>query len=660
MARPPARRSRLRARSPSARSRVWRICASRRMEQLIEAKLALGRHAEVVERAGGADRRVPLPRAPARAADARALPLRPPGGRAAGLPGRAPEAGRASWGSSRASGCASSSGRYSRRTPRWRCPRSRRSRRRPSHRCRRPAARPAPRQRRRHRSARRLVSIVFADIVGSTGLAERLDPESMHGLLDRYSDVCSAVIERHGGTVEGFIGDAVVGVFGLAELHEDDALRAVRAAVELREAGAALSAELERERGVRLGMKLGVESGRGVRQRRRAARRASPPGDAFNVAARLEGDRARGRDPARRERPPPGSGRRAGRAAGAARPEGADGEGAGVAAARPGGRGLGAAPVAREPLRRARARAGRASRRLRRVRATKRALPCGDRRRARPGSASRASRRSSSPSCGDDATVVVGRCLSYGEGVTYRPLAEIVRQLGGSDPRQWVDELLDGDEAVARLVLGAIGLSDGAAQAEETFWAVRRLFERVASERPLVVVVEDVHWAEPTLLDLLEYLVAFSSGHAILLVCLARPELLEARPAWGAPLPNRSLLVLDALSDADARQLVEIAGAGDLGSAHRGADRGDGRGQPALPRAARGRGSGERRPRRCRRASRRCSPRASTGSSPASAPLLEHASVQGRSFYVGAVEELLPEERARRPRRTWSRSSRSS
>jgi DNA-binding SARP family transcriptional activator len=90
-------------------------------------------------------------------------------------------------------------------------------------------------------AARRLVSIVFADLVGSTGLAERLDPESMHGLLDRFTDVCSAAIERHGGAVEGFIGDAVVGVFGLTELHEDDALRAVRVAVELRAAGSARS-----------------------------------------------------------------------------------------------------------------------------------------------------------------------------------------------------------------------------------------------------------------------------------------------------------------------------------------------------------------------------------------------------------------------------------
>jgi class 3 adenylate cyclase len=143
------------------------------------------------------------------------------------------------------------------------------------------------------RSARRLVSIVFADLVGSTGLAERLDPESMHDLLDRYSDVCSAVIERMGGTVEGFIGDAVVGIFGLAELHEDDALRAVRAAVELRAAGAALSAELERERGVEIAMKFGVESGE-VFVSAGARRSSFGAGDAFNVAARLEGTAPKG------------------------------------------------------------------------------------------------------------------------------------------------------------------------------------------------------------------------------------------------------------------------------------------------------------------------------------------------------------------------------
>ena len=102
----------------------------------------------------------------------------------------------------------------------------------------RPADAPPPTS----RPTRRLVSVVFADMAGSTALAERLDPESMHVVLDRFTDVCAEVIERHGGSVEGFIGDAVVGIFGQTELHEDDAMRAVRTAVELRDAGAGLSA----------------------------------------------------------------------------------------------------------------------------------------------------------------------------------------------------------------------------------------------------------------------------------------------------------------------------------------------------------------------------------------------------------------------------------
>jgi tetratricopeptide (TPR) repeat protein len=243
---------------------------------------------------------------------------------------------------------------------------------------------------------------------------------------------------------------------------------------------------------------------------------------------------------------------------------------------------------------------------------------------------------------------VVGRCLSYGEGLTYRPLADIVRQLGGSDPRQRLEELL-GDEPIARLVLGAIGMSEGAAQVEEIFWAVRRLLERVAAERPLVVVVEDVHWAEPTLLDLLEYLVAFSSGHPILLVCNTRPEFLQTRPAWGTPQPNRSLVVLDALSEAEARQLVESAGVAELGS-HTTAQIvetaegnplfleqlvavGAENGQTALPSSI-----------QAVLAAR------IDHLEPGERAVLEPASVQGRTFYVGVLTELLDEaERARTP-----------
>ena len=231
---------------------------------------------------------------------------------------------------------------------------------------------------------------------------------------------------------------------------------------------------------------------------------------------------------------------------------------------------------------------------------------------------------------GADATVLVGACPSYGDGVTYRPLAEIVTQLGG---RERVTALLDAD--FARMVLAAVGLDDGAAQAEETFWAVRRMLEEVAAERPLVVIVEDIHWAEPTLLDLLEYLVVFSTGHAILVVCLTRPELAESRPAWTAPQPGRSVLVLDALSDDEAHELVEHAGGG--------------------PRAAGIVETGEGNPLFLEQL-------VAVGSDtdtlpttiqavlaaridrlePAERALLAHASVQGRAFDTAALAELLP------------------
>jgi tetratricopeptide (TPR) repeat protein len=241
---------------------------------------------------------------------------------------------------------------------------------------------------------------------------------------------------------------------------------------------------------------------------------------------------------------------------------------------------------------------------------------------------------------GNEAAVAVGRCLSYGEGVAYRPLAEIVRRLGGSDPRQWLDEILEEDEQAARLVLSAIGLSDRAAKAEEIFWAVRRLFERVARERPLVIFVEDVHWAEPALLDLLEYLVAFSSGHPILLVCLARPEFVEMRAAWAGALPGRSLLVLDALSDAEARQLLESAGAETLGprTAVRIVETAEGNPLFLEQLAAVGAESGE--------GALPSTIQAVLAAridrlEPEERAVIEHASVEGRSFHVGAVAELL-------------------
>jgi predicted ATPase len=238
---------------------------------------------------------------------------------------------------------------------------------------------------------------------------------------------------------------------------------------------------------------------------------------------------------------------------------------------------------------------------------------------------------------GDDATVAIGRCQSYGEGAAHRPLAEIVEQVSGGDPRQGVEELLDGDEPVTRLVLGAIGLSESAAQAEETHWAVRRLLERVASERPLVVVVEDVHWAEPTLLDLLDYLVAFSSGHAIVVVAIARPEFAQTRPGWMNPQPGRSVTVLEALSEGEARELVESTGAGS-GAAARIVDTAEGNPFFLEQLVAVGAESGA--------AALPSTIQAVLAAridrlEPGERAVLELASVQGRNFYVEALIELL-------------------
>ena len=134
---------------------------------------------------------------------------------------------------------------------------------------------------------RKTVTVVFADVTGSTGLGERLDPESVRRIMIRYFDEMRAVVERHEGTVEKFIGDAVMAVFGIPRVHEDDALRGVRAASEMRDRLAALNEDFEREWGVQLEMRIGVNTGEVV-----AGDATSGPslavGDTVNVAARLE------------------------------------------------------------------------------------------------------------------------------------------------------------------------------------------------------------------------------------------------------------------------------------------------------------------------------------------------------------------------------------
>jgi tetratricopeptide (TPR) repeat protein len=154
------------------------------------------------------------------------------------------------------------------------------------------------------------------------------------------------------------------------------------------------------------------------------------------------------------------------------------------------------------------------------------------------------------------ARVVSGRCLSYGDGIAFWPLAEIIRGLGGEPAVVAIARGIDGGATIATHVL-ALAHAGDSSPSEETFWAVRRVLEAAAQERPLVVVVEDVHWARPTLLDLLEYLVGWLRGAPILLVCVARPELSDVRATWTQPGPNVETVTLEPLSTSETETLLE-------------------------------------------------------------------------------------------------------
>src|SRR5205814_2870358 len=167
----------------------------------------------------------------------------------------------------------------------------------------------------------------------------------------------------------------------------------------------------------------------------------------------------------------------------------------------------------------------------------------------------------------EEATLLTGRCLAYGDGITFWPLVEIVGALGSDEGvRELMADAEDG-ELVATRALGAVG-ANPAAPGGETFWAVRRLFEELGRRRPLVVLVEDIHWAEPTLLDLLEYLAGWIHDAPVLLLCLARPDLLDERPSWLTQ--SDSGLLLEPLTDQESHALLdEIAQEWPLDSAAR-------------------------------------------------------------------------------------------
>jgi DNA-binding SARP family transcriptional activator len=397
---------------------------------------------------------------------------------------------------------------------------------------------------------RKTATVLYADLVA----AKPLDPELLGGLFDRHSAAAQRALGRHGGTVEILRGGGVLGVFGVPQAHEDDALRALRAAAELREGLQALGHEFE--------PRIGVDTGEVFVGGPGSA--ALVTGAVIGIAKRLEEAARAGeimigpatfglvRDAVKVDRLEP-------LGLGSERPLGAWRlieliEGAPAIPRRF------EAPLVgrRQELAELHA-AFEATRTDRRCRLL---IVAGE-----PGIGKTRLAREFLGEVADQAKVLVGRCASYGDGATWLPLREVLPAAGAETPEA-LSSLLSAEqegELAARRIAAAVGLvAEEPGPLEETNWAFRRLFEALATQRPLVLVFEDVHWAEPTLLDLIEYLEARAS-EPILVLCLTRPELLERRAEW----PHEAL-TLAPLPKADVETLVDSLQTGlDVGARFR-------------------------------------------------------------------------------------------
>jgi class 3 adenylate cyclase len=385
----------------------------------------------------------------------------------------------------------------------------------------------------RSREARKVVTALFCDVSGSTSFGERLDPEVLREVLNRYFGEIRLIIERHGGTVEKFIGDAVMAVFGIPRVHEDDALRAVRAAAEIRERLPGVAGEVAVELRFRTGVNTGpVLMGEGENL---------AVGDAVNVAARLEQAAEPGeivvgeetlrlvRDAVVVEELAPLALKGKSEAVRAFRLVSVDPAAPGLA------RHLDVPLVGRarelEILRRAWDRTVAESR-------CHLLTLLGE---AGVGKSRLVGELLTG--IGDQATVLCGRCLHYGEGITFWPLVEALMPVG--KPTQQVLDHLN---------------SGGMATPEELFWEVRKLLESLAAERPVVLYMDDMHWAEPMLLDLLDHVADLSRGAPVLLLCTARPELLDDRPTWGGGKLTATAILLEPLAATECEVLLDELG----------------------------------------------------------------------------------------------------
>jgi class 3 adenylate cyclase len=468
---------------------------------------------------------------------------------------------------------------------------------------------------------RKVVTVLFCDVVGSTALGESVDPEALRTLLGRYFDEMKAIVERHGGTVEKFIGDAVMAVFGVPQLHEDDALRAARAAVEMRDALPELGVE------ARIGLNTG-EVVVGTSER-------LATGDAVNVAARLEqsagaGEILLGPETARLVRD-------------AVETEELSLELKGKSEALVAQRLLALHEEAPAFARRLDAPLVGRDRELRRLQeAFAQAVDDSSCQLFTIlGVAGVGKSRLTAEFLGavDGTTVVRGRCLPYGEGITYWPVVEVLKQLPAASE-------LGLEPAAVAAVERVLGEEEEVSASDEIPWAVRKLLEAAAQSSPVVAVFDDIHWGEPAFLDLLEHVADLTREAPLLLLCLARPELLDRRPGWGGGKLNATTLLLEPLSSADTDELLErLAGTEPLAPALRDRIQSAAEGNPLFVEemVALVKDSGD-------------DEVAVPGTiqallaarldqlAPSERRVLERGSVEGRVFHRGAVQALAPEE----------------
>jgi DNA-binding SARP family transcriptional activator/tetratricopeptide (TPR) repeat protein len=403
-------------------------------------------------------------------------------------------------------------------------------------------------------AGRRTVTVVFADLSGSAGAQPTVfaDPEAVRPVVMQAYKAAVEVLGRHGATVEGFIGDVVVAVFGVPVAHEDDALRAVRAGLALREHLAAVNAAAERAHGVRLAARIGISTGEVVVGDPTSGG-ASTSGPPVALAARLQQAAGDGEvllgEPTRRlvgdaavlEPATPAVVDRLGGSGIAWRLMDVPQIRASAGADTPYvGR--------REELERLR---GAFDRSVQEGRATL-VTVIGE---AGVGKSRLA--REFATSVEPAARVVTGHCPPYGDGITFWPLREILRELTNGSRLEGLTELLtdDPDPSSTAEVAGAVGMVDQPGDPSALFGAVRRLFEAVARRKPLVIIVEDIHWAQPTLLDLLENLAA-STHQPLVLLCLARPEFRERRTSWAQELDAAVTVPLAPLDPGDSERLL--------------------------------------------------------------------------------------------------------